>query len=146
MTKQFRAWDNKRGKFFKPTFKAWDGNLKDLLISLDGTLHIHTPKGLEHESMHPGRFIIEEYTGKTDRDKTLICESDLLDDGFSRWIVMQGDFTLGHGKEKLKICGWYLQEVPSPNGTTTEQKPLSCGKPYKVIGNVHQNELNGELK
>lgn len=67
---KFRAWDNENNKYFEPTYMAYVGEVEDLQIGLNGRLSLRTMYEFIDESLFPGRFIVEPYTGLKDCKRT----------------------------------------------------------------------------
>lgn len=65
MTPKFRAWDKEKNKMFEPTYRAYAGELEDLLISLKGDLILRKIDETIHESLFPDRFILMHSIGRT---------------------------------------------------------------------------------
>lgn len=76
---EFRVWDKVENKYFEPIYEGYKGNLLDLSISLTGRLIRRTIElPAEDESLFPDRYIIEQYTGLTDKKEVKIFEGDVV--------------------------------------------------------------------
>ena len=76
---QFRIWDKKENKYFKPVFRVYAGELLDMSISMVGQLMERTLKdGSRHESCFPGRYIVEWCWGSRDKNHVKVFEGDIV--------------------------------------------------------------------
>lgn len=55
---KYVVYDREKRRVWAPIYKAFDGNLDDLLLSPQGDLCRHTLRGLEHESVFSDRFVV----------------------------------------------------------------------------------------
>ena len=126
---KFRAWDKETNKYFEPTYQAYMGRLEDLTIGLSGRLQKRTYRGVVDESVFPGRYVVEQFTGLTDVNGKEIYEGDILENRKYRSIVK---FASGKFLADLIETIQTFDLIGETHGS-------------KVIGNVHENpELLGE--
>lgn len=134
---KFRAWDKKKNEFFKPTYKAHEGNLEYLQLTMDGRVNrvVLDEWGdleVEDESLFENRYEITQYTGLKDVNGKEIYEGDIVKqipkEGYEH-IIAKGD--LGIIKSSFGSC----TIINAKDGRThfffyTEQE---------VLGNIHQH-------
>lgn len=127
---KFRAWDKETNKYFEPTYQAYMGRLEELTIALSGRLQKRTCRGMVDESVFPGRYVVEQFTGLTDVNGKDIYEGDVLRTkaGLIQ-IVEQG--ILETDREDI-ISGFYANNL-------SDGKPHTFSYDEEVIGNVHEN-------
>lgn len=135
---KFRAWDKETNKYFEPTYQAYMGRLEELTIALSGRLQKRTCRGMVGESMFPGRYVVEQFTGLKDvngRDiyigdvvKVWSDHSELTMSPTVNEIVSEDLF--GRPGVFLKPVGAHLID-PCLHDSWSNQ--------FEVIGNVHEN-------
>ncbi|MCB7463406.1 YopX family protein [Lactiplantibacillus argentoratensis] len=136
---KFRAWDKETNKYFEPTYQVYMGRLEDLAIGLSGRLQKRTCRGVVDESVFPGRYVVEQFTGLTDVNGKDIYENDIIHFG-SIWCV--GDEYDPREEEHIGAvkyrtdCASY--EV-NCNGQIFPLMEVINFDGYSVQGNVHEN-------
>lgn len=73
----FRIWDQEEGKWFEDINKAYAGEINQAFINTSGQVMIRTLQTLVHvPSVYPGRYILSQWTGKTDKEGTKAYTGD----------------------------------------------------------------------
>ena len=126
---KFRAWDQVENKWFEPIYEAYKGRLLDMHITLSGQPCI---RSIEYcsDMRHTERYLLEQFTGLTDRNGTEIYEGDIvfIPEVKRKYVVFyqNGCFKLYHADPSLNTLVW---------GTIERVEELVWD--IEVIGNVH---------
>ncbi len=84
--KKFKVWDSKANDWFKPVYRAWQDELREMLLTPSGELVLRTMKGLEHcDSLFPDRYVVVFFTGKTDNEGTEILDGSIIEFDKKQW-------------------------------------------------------------
>lgn len=126
MRPKFRAWDKEKNKMFEPTYRAYAGELEELLISLKGDLILRKIDETIHESLFPDRFVLMQYTGLKDRNGVEVYINDIAEDeyGHRYEIVFEGDCLRCNGVRRVR------------GGHKPKNRWFS--KDLEIIGNVYE--------
>ncbi len=76
---KFRAWDKENNCWYKPTHKAYEGELFELVLTFSGDLDARTMSGEIHESQFPDRFVVMQWTGRYGKNNVPVFEGDILE-------------------------------------------------------------------
>lgn len=123
---KFRAWDTELKGFYKPTHRAYEGRLWELLVSFSGNLCAHTMKGLEHESKWPEKYILMQFTGLLDKNGKEIYEGDVVR---VRDHIYQVSWIEEAAALRLKGIDWVF-------GLAFNQ---ALQRSREIIGNIYEN-------
>ena len=133
-TIKFRAWDLKKKSLYKPTYKAYDGQLHDISITLDG---IVMERNLQHSAsmLNNENYILMQFTGLTDVNNKEIYEGDIL------------KRSIGYSDADRKIS-FDVVGFKGATFTTKRIKPDVRNEVYldnfmwhtiEIIGNIYEN-------
>lgn len=136
---KFRAWDTLEKKWYQPIFEAYKGNLHELMISFSGELSVRDMNGMTHESLFPGRYILNQFTGLKDKNGKEIYEGDIIAKRNGKFYQTQDKkhypvfecFEKVQWKEEkgnLNLIGWWPF-----NGDNDRYKE------FEIIGNIYEN-------
>ena len=101
--KKFRVWDKAKNKFINPFKFEWDDYYKTtgmVLLDLNGKIRIadyssgngdNSASSVYSEVDNPDNYIVQEYTGLTDKNGNPICEDDIVKWGDLNYLVEWND-------------------------------------------------------
>ena len=127
---KFRAWHTEAGKFFEPTYEGSKGKIEELNIQLNGRLGLRIFDNYLDESVFEDRFIIQQFTGLSDKNGKEIFEGDIVLD------------------QKNDLMGVVYFYAPQFIVQTQENIPFQLAKGMvnvknlldtEVIGNIYEN-------
>lgn len=148
---KFRAWDKETNKYFEPTYQAYMGRFEELTIALSGRLQKRTCRGMVDESVFPGRYVVEQFTGLKDVNGMEIYVGDVVQPvrviencpELNNWISRVGKPFLV--KNRNYVHGKWIARSVADKGFGVDDWNL--GPELLIVGNVHENpELLEESK
>ncbi|MCB7465294.1 YopX family protein [Lactiplantibacillus plantarum] len=132
---KFRAWDKETNKYFEPTYQAYMGRLEELTIALSGRLQKRTCRGMVDESVFPGRYVVEQFTGLTDVNGKDIYEGDAVQP-VSFHVNLKRGKTFEVKKGNYVYGKWIAKDISNKKFGVD-----GCyfSNEMQLIGNVHEN-------
>ena len=141
---KFRAWDKVNNKFFENIYEAYNGNLQELVINLDGAIGIRDTKGLD--CLRADDFILEQWTGLHDKHGKEIYEGDILElvtsdykGGLFKIIYSADGYNSGFALLCIKPSKYEEKDKALCEHMIAYPNHMICSSCYKIIGNIHQH-------
>lgn len=123
---KFRAWDNENKCFFEDTNRAYENVIEQLFISPAGDINLRKIDGMYHDSMFPGRFVLQQYTGLQDKNGRKIFEGDII-----RWHErVTADYQINFNDGVFCLDGM---------GSSNLYHHREDLEKWEVIGNIYAN-------
>ena len=128
---KFRFWDNENGQYFEPIYRAYNGELEELLLNPNGRIQFRDYGGLYDESNFPTRFVKEQYTGLKDKNGGEIFEGDILKNVLNP-LVDKEPYSI----EYDEFTGGYIW-VDMDGAIDPFYETIATNS--EIIGNIHEN-------
>lgn len=125
---KFKVWDSKANAWFEPVYRAFQGELREMLLAPSGDLMLRTMDSIEHcDSLYPNRYIIVFFTGLKDKNGKDIFEGDVLINKSGRICeIIWNEYTASFDAKPLNNIG-------TTRGYTYNRQWAEC----EVIGDIH---------
>jgi hypothetical protein len=132
-----RIWDKENNRFWEDVNEGYNGKIEQLLVSPSGEVIMRTIDKMIHESMFPGRFVLNMRLKVNDKLGNGIYENDIVElagDNGDIWVVQIG----GYGPFLVdRIDSDDLEYYD--NGDYYQGQQFDLEKAI-VIGNIYQNK------
>lgn len=76
---KYRVWDNDAKKYFEPVYRAYAGELSELLLTPSGQVVHRTLDGFSLLDWQRGRWVVEFGVGRVDEAGVGIYQGDIVD-------------------------------------------------------------------
>ncbi len=123
---KYRVWDKENNCWYKPTYRAYRGELEDLTLTPTGQLIMRTlDQPAIHESRFLNRFEIVLFTGLKDKHGKEIYADDLYKTDGKIFIV------------EWDVCSFQITNIDNKDDQYyLHQKHYQTGE---IIGNIYEN-------
>ena len=134
---EYRIFDKENNKYFSPVFDLPNGNLQHLMLNPDGYLIMREPFGIVHEGTFPDRFIVEMFTGLTDKNEVKIFEGDKIK--ISGGMIL--DIYPHEGVIVYNVSSFCMKTINEYDAVMHFSINYSNGTEIEVLGNIHDSIL-----
>lgn len=141
---KWRVWDNENNRYFKPIYKAYEGQIEDLTLDMSGELSMRTiPKCAIHQSIFPNRFGPVEFSiGEKDANGVDVYAGDLLrEKGNSQSPIYKVVYRYAEFVREYK----FIRRYEGEQWEETTHLPI-YPQSFVVVGNIHRNKDLLEIK
>lgn len=138
---KYRVWDKENNCWFVPTHGAYKGNLEELLLQPNGDLILrYMWKGQiksAHESTFSGRFEVNWFIGRYDKEGNEVYVGDILEDETGNpAFKLNRDVVKFWASDEVGNCGCCYRVDFDGSAFGIEHGAISQ---RKIIGNIYQN-------